>query len=286
MAQFRINILGCGSASPSMRHMPSCQVVDFRDNLFMIDCGEGAQLQLRRFKLKFQRLSHIFISHLHGDHVLGLPGLLSTLDLNEKHGSVTIHTFPEGIKILRQITDFFCEYASFDIVYEPVSHDGGLVFENDALTVKAFPLEHSKPCVGYTVPISQRAALRTGADFVTESGEIIPNSRLTTDPDPSVSYAYCSDTRYMPTLAQRLRGVDTIYHEATYDDSKAAKARQRGHSTAGEAAQVARDAGAKRLILGHFSKSYPNEEIHRQQASAIFKGELLVADEGMKIDLL
>lgn len=305
MAQFRINILGCGSASPSMRHMPSCQVVDFRDNLFMIDCGEGAQLQLRRLKLKFQRLSHIFISHLHGDHVLGLPGLLSTLDLNEKHGSVTIHTFPEGIKILRQITDFFCEYSSFDILYEPVSHKGGLVFENDALAVKAFPLEHSKPCVGYlfeekpkqrhligemvdfyNVPISQRAALKAGADFVTESGEIIVNNRLTTDPDPSVSYAYCSDTRYMPTLAERLRGVDTIYHEATYDDSKAAKARQRGHSTAGEAAQVARDAGAKRLILGHFSKSYPDEEIHRLQASEIFKGELFIADEGMKIDLL
>lgn len=305
MTQFSVNILGCGSASPSSRHQPSCQVVDFRGNLFMIDCGEGAQSQMNRFHLKGNRLAHIFISHLHGDHVLGLPGLLSTLDLNQKNGSVTIHTFPEGIKILRQITDFFCEYSSFDIIYEPVSHNGGRVFENNALTIDAFPLDHSKPCVGYlfrekekmrhlngemaeffNIPISQRAAIRAGADFVTPDGQVIDNRRLTFDPDPTVSYAYCSDTRFMPSLAQRLRGVDTIYHEATYDDTKADKAKMRGHSTAGEAAAVARDAGAKRLILGHFSKSYHDENIHLQQAKAVFPGEVIIANEGMKIDLL
>lgn len=304
MARFRINILGCGSATPSLRHQPSSQVIDFRDNLMMIDCGEGTQLAMRRMKLKFSRLSHIFISHLHGDHVLGLPGLLSTLALHGKTGRVTIHTFPDGIEVLQKVVDFFCREPGYEIVFEPVSYDGGVVYEDDALTVTAFPLYHRIPCVGYIfrekakprhligdmvkfleIPVSKLHGIKLGDDYVKPDGTVIPNDRITTPPDPSVSYAYCSDTLYDPRVAKAVEGVDTIYHEATYIDADMQKAHDRGHATASEAARVALAAASHRLVLGHYSKSYENENRHLAEAKAIFPNTIL-ANEGLTIDLL
>lgn len=304
MARFRINILGCGSATPSLRHQPSSQVIDFRDNLMMIDCGEGTQLAMRRMKLKFSRLSHIFISHLHGDHVLGLPGLLSTLALHGKTGRVTIHTFPDGIEVLQKVVDFFCREPGYEIVFEPVSYDGGVVYEDDALTVTAFPLYHRIPCVGYIfretakprhligdmvkfleIPVSKLRGIKLGDDYVKPDGTVIPNDRITTPPDPSVSYAYCSDTLYDPRVAKAVEGVDTIYHEATYIDADMQKAHDRGHATASEAARVALAAASHRLVLGHYSKSYENENRHLAEAKAIFPNTIL-ANEGLTIDLL
>lgn len=304
MARFRINILGCGSATPSLRHQPSSQVIDFRDNLMMIDCGEGTQLAMRRMKLKFSRLSHIFISHLHGDHVLGLPGLLSTLALHGKTGRVTIHTFPDGIEVLQKVVDFFCREPGYEIVFEPVSYDGGVVYEDDALTVTAFPLYHRIPCVGYIfrekakprhligdmvkfleIPVSKLHDIKLGDDYVKPDGTVIPNDRITTPPDPSVSYAYCSDTLYDPRVAKAVEGVDTIYHEATYIDADMQKAHDRGHATASEAARVAIAAASHRLVLGHYSKSYENENRHLAEAKAIFPNTIL-ANEGLTIDLL
>lgn len=270
----------------------------------MVDCGEGAQLAMRRMRLKFSRLNHIFLSHLHGDHVLGLPGLLSTLSLQGKTGKVTVHTFPEGIEILRSVTEFFCREPGFEIIWEPVDPRGGVVYEDDALTVTAFPLYHRVPCVGYilrekpksrhligdmvkfyNIPVSKLHGIKNGEDFVTDEGILIPNSRLTTDPDPSVSYAYCSDTLYDPRVAKAVQGVDVIYHEATYIDADAGKAHERGHSTASEAALIAKAAGAKKLILGHYSKAYENEESHLAEARAIFP-ETILATEGLTVDLL
>ncbi|MBD5180390.1 MAG: ribonuclease Z [Bacteroidales bacterium] len=304
MARFSINILGCGSATPSLRHLPACQVIDFRDNLMMIDCGEGAQLSMRRMKLKFSRLNHIFISHLHGDHVLGLPGLLSTLALHGKTGTVTVHTFPEGIEILKKVVDFFCREPEYDIVFQPVDPAGGVVYEDHAIKVTAFPLYHRVPCVGYifaekpkprhligemvkfyNVPINKLHGLKTGEDFVTPDGKVIPNSRLTTPADPSMSYAYCSDTIFDHRVAEAIKGVDVVYHEATYIDADAQKAHDRGHSTASEAARIAIEAGAKKLILGHYSKSYPDESRHLAEAQLIFP-ETILANEGLTIDLL
>lgn len=304
MAKFRINILGCGSATPSMRHLPSCQVVDFRDNLFMIDCGEGAQLSMRRMKLKFSRLSHIFISHLHGDHLLGLPGLLSTLSLHGKTGTVTVHTFAEGIELLKPVVDYLCREPSFEIVWHEIAPDGGRILETDSLTVDAFPLYHRVPAVGFLfketpkprhligdmikfheVPVSRMAAIKAGADWVKPDGTVVSNARLTRDPDPAMSYAYCSDTLYNQAVAEAVKGVDLVYHEATYVDADEVKAHERGHSTASEAARIARKAGAGRLLIGHFSKSYPDEETHRAEASALFPNTL-IANEGMIIDLL
>lgn len=304
MARFRINILGCGSATPSLRHLPSCQVIDFRDNLMMVDCGEGAQLSMRRMKLKFSRLNHIFISHLHGDHVLGLPGLLSTLSLHGKTGAVTIHTFREGIEILKPLVDFLCREPSYEIVWHEIDPAGGTILDTDSITVSSFPLNHRVAAVGFIfkekekprhiigdmvrfheVPVSRMADIKNGADYVKPDGTVIPNAMLTNDADPSVSYAYCSDTLYNEKTAEAVRGVDLLYHEATYIDADTQKAHERGHSTASEAARVALEAGCGRLLLGHYSKSYPDEQTHLSEAQAIFPATM-IADEGMTIDLL
>lgn len=304
MAQFQLNILGCGSAVPTMRHLPSCQVLDVRDNLMMIDCGEGAQLSMRRQRLKFSRLHNIFLSHLHGDHCLGLPGLLSTMALHDVGGTVTIHTFADGAKILGETINFFCRERSFDLRFNIIDPRAtGIVYADNAVTVETFPLYHRVPCVGfivrekpksrhiigdmvkfYNVPHYKMAELKAGADFVTPDGQVIPNSRLTTAPDPSASYAYCSDTVFDPRVAEAIAGVDVVYHEATYADDWAHKAVDRGHSTASQAAEIARLAGAKLLIIGHYSKSYPDESLHLAQARAIFPNTIC-ANEGLSVDL-
>ncbi len=304
MSEFTLNILGCGSATPSLRHLPACQVIDYRGSLMMIDCGEGAQLSMRRMGLKFSRLNHIFISHLHGDHCLGLPGLLSTLALHQKGGTLTVHTFADGAEMFGRIMDFFCRERTFDLqfnILDPSRRQ--IALDTPSLTVEAFPLRHRVPCVGYlfrekpkplhlrgdmvkfhNIPVSQLKAIKEGADFVTPEGIVVPNNHLTTPADPAVSYAYCSDTIYDPTLAETVKGVDLLYHEATYADDCAQKARERFHSTASEAARVARDAGAGRLLLGHFSKAYPNEEQHLAEARTIFP-TTDIAREGLTIPL-
>lgn len=303
MSDFKVNILGCGSATPSLRHMPSCQVIDYRDKLMMIDCGEGAQLAMRRMKLKYSRLNHIFISHLHGDHCLGLPGLLSTMALHDIEGTITIHTFADGAEIIQQIVDFFCRDRPYELKFNIIKPENAIIYEDKSLIVETFPLYHRVPCVGfifrekpklrhlnremvdfYNVPIAMRQAIKAGEDFVTPDGEIIPNHRLTTPAQPSFSYAYCSDTIYNPLVAEAVKGCDVIYHEATYDDSKIEKAAQRGHSTAGQAAQIAVDAEAKKLIIGHYSKSYLDESILLDDACRIFPNTI-AANEGMTIDI-
>lgn len=305
MAKFQIDILGCGSATPTVRHQPSCQVIDFRDRLMMVDCGEGAQLQFRRMKLKFSRLNHIFISHLHGDHFLGLPGLLSTLALHDTGGTIVVHTFREGIEILKRIMNVFCRETSFDIVYDEIEPARAVILDDKAFTVETFPLYHRVPAVGFmfrekskprhingemvrffNVPVSQLPAIKEGADFVTDDGRVIANARLTTDPEPVISYAYCSDTMFNPRLARDIAGVDTLFHEATYLSDNFAKAAPRGHSTAAQAGEIATMAGAKRLILGHYSQRYDDDSLFAAEAATTFSGEIIAAREGMKIDLL
>lgn len=304
MAKFQINILGCGSATPTVRHQPSCQVVDFRDKLFMIDCGEGAQLRFRRMGLKFSRLNHIFISHLHGDHLFGLPGLLSTMALHEVSGSVTIHIFREGAKLMEEWMEFFNRNSPFEIVYDIIEEgERRIIYEDSALAVETFPLYHRVPCTGFifrekpklrhlrgdmvkfhSVPVAQLKAIKEGADFIREDGTVIPNVMLTTAADPSMSYAYCSDTMEDHRVAEDIAGVDTVYHEATYDESMRTRAAERGHSTARQAAEIALAAGAKRLIIGHFSKRYDSEDILLAEASEVFPS-VIVANEGLRIDL-
>lgn len=303
MADFKVNILGCGSATPSLRHMPSCQVVDRRDRLMMVDCGEGAQLAMRRMKLKYSRLNHIFISHLHGDHCLGLPGLLSTMALHDTEGTVTVHTFAEGAELFERIINFFCRERSYDLRFNIIKPEHAVIYEDRSLTVETFPLYHRVPCVGYIfrekpklrhinremvdfykVPVAMMHSIKEGADFVLPDGTVVANERLTTPAEPAYSYAYCSDTVYNPLVAEAVKGVDVVYHEATYTDDDAEKARQRGHSTAGEAAKIALEAGAKKLIIGHYSKSYADESGHIADACRIFP-DTIAANEGLTIDI-
>lgn len=305
MANFDIHILGCGSATPSLRHLPACQVIDFRDRLMLVDCGEGAQLSIRRQGLKFSRITDIFISHLHGDHFLGLPGLLSTLSLHEIEGTITVHIFAEGKQLLSGILDMLCHERSFDLRFNIIDpHADTVILDNKTLTVRAFPLYHRINAVGfrfdekpkarhirgdmtkfYNVPHYRMDELRAGADFTTTDGRVIANEILTSDADPSVSYAYASDTMYNPHVADAVRGVDVLYHEATYGSEFAEKAASRGHSTARQAAELARAAGVGRLVLGHFSKRYLDESPLVDEAREIFP-DTIAANEGMTIKLL
>lgn len=304
MAQFQLNILGCGSAIPTARHNPSSQILDIRDNLFMIDCGEGAQLTMRKMRLKYTRLNHIFISHLHGDHCFGLIGLLSSMALQEKTGTVTIHIFEEGANLFDQQLKFFCRDIPFEIKFNIIKPEKALVFESHAITIETIPLFHRVPCVGfifkekpklrhlkgdmvkfYNIPIKELHGIKEGNDYVTPEGVLVTNSQLTTDPDQVMSYAYCSDTAFNPQVAEIIKGINTIYHEATYTNDFAHLARQRGHSTSAEAARIAQIAGAERLILGHFSKRYRDESPIINEATEIFPNTIL-ANDGMRIDLL
>ncbi|MDE5972922.1 MAG: ribonuclease Z [Muribaculaceae bacterium] len=304
--QFTVNVLGCGSAVPTLRHQPASQVIDHRDRLFMVDCGEGAQLQMRRMKLKFSRVNHIFLSHLHGDHFLGLPGLLSTMALHEKGSAVTVYTFKEGAEIIGSMLRFICGDTPFDLrfrILTPGSRE--VIYEDQSLSVSCFPLYHRVPALGFIfrekpkpltvngdmvkfhqVPHYMIPSIRSGADFVSPDGTVVPNSHLTLPAPPAMSYAYCSDTMFDPRVAADVEGTDTIYHEATYGESEAHLARPRGHSTAAQAGTIARMAGARRLILGHFSKRYFDETPLVEQARAEFNGDVIAANEGMKINLL
>lgn len=306
MSDFKLHILGCGSAVPTSRHNPSCQVVERRGQLMMIDCGEGAQAMMRRMKLKFSRLRHIFISHLHGDHCFGLPGLISTMALHETGGTLTVHIAREGAEVFSQVVSRLCGPTGFNLEWNVIDPgERAVLVDTDDFTVGSFPLYHRMPCAGfifrekakprhllgdvaefYGIPHYRRQEIRLGADFTAADGTVIPNSRLTAPPDPSASYAYCSDTMAVDRVAADIRGVDTVYHEATYSHDMALLARKRGHSTAREAGEIAAKAGARRLIIGHYSKRYNDDEPLRREAAEVFPGTVIAANEGMTINLL
>ena len=303
MTRLELNILGCGSATMTPRHQPSCQMLNVRDNLMMIDCGEGCQLAVRRMGLKLMRLNHIFISHLHGDHCFGLPGLVSTMALLNRSNSLTIHTFKDGADLFSRMLDYFCRERPFEVWFNIIDTHKRVILEDDAMTVTSFPLVHRVPTVGFIfrekpklrhiigeevkrlgVPHYAMNALRQGEDWVSPEGIVVPNDRLTTAADAAISYAYCSDTKFSKRVIRNVGGVDWLYHEATYDDSLRLKAHKRSHSTALEAATVAREAGVRQLILGYFSKRYIDETPLLQEARTVFPATRL-ANEGMVIDL-
>lgn len=294
METFDIHLLGCGSAKPSVAHNPSSTVVNFRDNLFMIDCGEGAQKEFQRQRLKFSRLNHIFLTHLHGDHVFGLPGLIGTLALSGIEGDITVHTFRDGKEILERIFAYFNRGLPIKVNFNVIEPDDALVYESDSLRVRSVRLNHKIPAVGYVfeekprlrhinremcdfhgVPLWAFSAVKAGEDFVRQDGTVVPNALLTKDPQPPRSYAHISDTAYMPELAEKIRGVDLLLHETTYLNDKIDKARERGHSTAAQAARVALDAGAGRLLTTHYSSSCRDESLFLKEAQEIFPNVIL-----------
>lgn len=300
-----LHILGCGSALPTLRHASSAQVVEVRGKCFLVDCAEGTQVQLRRARLHFMKLSAVFISHLHGDHCFGLPGLLSTMQLHGRTGPVTIHCFEPGARLFRQMTDYFLQGAGFEIRFNVITTRSALVYEDDAITVRTFPLRHRVPAVGFlfsekpklrhiigeavqyhNVPRHFIQSLRQGSDYTTPEGTVIPNAALTTAPDPCLSYAYCSDTARSARVVKAVTGASWLYHEATYGDECAHLAAQRFHSTARQAGEVARLAGVQGLVLGHFSKRYTDCTPLQAQAREEFaNGPVVLANEGLCLDL-
>lgn len=267
----------------------------------MIDCGEGTQLQLRRNRLRFGRLNRIFISHLHGDHCFGLMGLISTLGLLGRTGDLYIHSVAGLEEILRPEINFFCKDNPFEVkieTFDPTKSD--VIFEDRSVLVKTIPLKHRVPCAGflfqekqkdahllpemikfYNIPIKELAKIKQGVDFVTEEGEVIPNKRLTKPAASARSYAYCSDTAYSEKIVPIIEGVDLLYHEATFTQEDAAKAKSTGHSTAGQAAKIARLANVKKLMIGHFSARYTNNQILLEEAVKEFSNTIL-ANEGLR----
>lgn len=260
----------------------------------MVDCGEGAQYAFQKHRLKFSRLGHIFLTHLHGDHVLGLPGLISSLGLGGAGGKMVIHTFADGKRILTKIFDFFARELPFELEFNVIRPEEAVILETSSLTVRTIPLNHRIPTVGYVfeekpklrhirrdmidyhqVPFSAINRIKAGEDFIKPDGTVIPNVMLTTDADPSLSYAHISDTAYMPEIASKIGPVDLLFHETTYLDCHLPEATQRGHSTARQAAMIAKEAGAKALLTGHYSSRYKSDEGFREEALDIFPNVIL-----------
>ena len=303
MSSFSVHTLGCGSAKPSLRHQPSCTVVQHRGTLYMVDCGEGAQQAFMRQHLSFSKLRHIFLTHLHGDHVFGIPGLIGTLALSGNGGEITIHTFEDGIRQLKNIIDYFCRDTPFNISFNCIKPEETIILETKSLTVRTIPLDHRIPCVGYVfeekpkerhinpqmtsyhnVPVSMMRRIKAGEDFIKPDGTLIPNAMLTTDADRSLAYAHMGDTAYMESLASKIGPVDLLFHETTYLEDLKAEAKKRGHSTARQAAMVARDAGVKNLLTGHYSSRYRDDNPFLKEAQEIFPNVIL-NKEGLVINL-
>lgn len=304
MEPFKVHILGCGSALPTLQHNASSQIVELREKLFMIDCGEGTQIQLRRSRIHFSKIIAVFISHLHGDHCFGLPGMISTFGMTGRTAPLHIYAPAAFEPILDQTLSFFCQGLEFKVVFHAVdTTQNKVVYEDRSLTVETIPLQHRIDCCGYLfrekpilphirrdmidfykIPISQINNIKAGADWVTPEGEVIANSRLTTPAEPARSYAYCSDTRYIKTLHELVKGVSTLYHESTYSAEDAERARLYWHSTSQDAAKVARDASVGKLLLGHFSARYNNESQLLDEAKEIFPNSYLTR-EGATFDI-
>lgn len=300
MEKFEIHILGCGSALPTTRHFATSQIVNVRDKLFMIDCGEGTQLQFRKTHLKFSRLNHIFISHLHGDHCFGILGLVSTFGLLGRTADLHIHS-PKGAKeLFTPMLDFFCKHLPYNVCFHEFGTDEAVtIYEDRSLTVTTIPLKHRIPCCGflfaekrgpnhiirdmvdfYKVPVCELNKIKNGSDYVTPEGEIILNERLTRAAAPARKYAYCSDTMYHEGIIEQIKGVDLLFHESTFAQAELARAKDTSHSTAQQAGQIALAAGVKQLLIGHFSARYEDEEVLLQEATAVFSNTVLAKEMG------
>lgn len=304
MEPFRIYILGCGSALPTLKHSASAQLVEVRGKFFMVDCGEGTQIQLRRSRVNFSKLHAVFISHLHGDHCFGLIGMISTFGMLGRTSTLHVYGPAELERLLQLQLDMFCNGLEFKVEFHAVDTKcQQVIYEDRSLTVETIPLEHRIDCCGYLfrekptlphirrdmidcfeIPLSQIDNIKHGAGWTTPDGDVIPHERLTTPAASPRSYAYCSDTRYIPTLHERVKGVDVLYHESTYDQACSRRARMYYHSTSVEAAMVARDAKVGKLLLGHYSARYPDEQAILNEARDIFPNSFL-SEEGMVVQV-
>ena len=304
MEKFELHILGCGSALPTTRHFATSQVLNVRDKLFMIDCGEGCQMQFRRSRLKFSRLNHIFISHLHGDHCFGLLGLISSFGLLGRTADLHIYS-PAGLEeLLQPMLKFFCDNLPYKVFFHAFeTKRPTLIYEDRSLTVTTIPLKHRIACCGflfaeqptlnhiirdmvdfYEIPLYELNRIKSGEDYVTADGTVVPNARLTIPADPPRKYAYCSDIIYRESVIEQIKEVNLLFHEATFAQKEQARARETFHTTAAQAATIAKKANVKQLVIGHFSARYEDESVLLEEAQMVFP-ETILARENLCITI-
>jgi ribonuclease Z len=286
----KVTILGSSSALPTSERFPSAHVLNVHERLFLIDCGEGTQMQLRKNRIRFGKINHIFISHLHGDHIFGLYGLLSTFSLMGRLAPLHLYAPAAYENILFSHLDDFDIHLNFTIDFIPLtSKDPVKILDEKYLTVTSFPLDHRIPAFGYifrekegdrnirkemiekySIPVVRIPAIKKGEDFTTKDGSVIKNDELTVPGPAPFSYAYCSDTRYFKRLPDFIKGVNILYHEATFDKSLQDLAVTTGHSTTVDAARTAMEGEVGNLIIGHFSARYKDISLLVEEAREIF----------------
>ena len=295
-----LKILGCSSARPTPDRYSTAQALNVLERFFLIDCGEGAQINMRRFGVNMLRINHIFISHAHGDHFYGLPGVISSMSMQGRTSDLHIYGNEKLGPLLETITSITDNQLGFNIVFHNLTYKSGLtlLYEDEKLTVHSFPLRHSVPTCGFLfrekpqlrhlngvladelqIPISKRFGIKQGDDYVAPDGTIYPNSELTKDPAPPRSYAFMSDTEKLAKAVPWIEGVDLLYHEATYGEDNKKRARENSHSTARQAAEIALAAKVGKLIIGHYSNRYDNIKPLIDEARAVFP-ETYAAKDG------
>ena len=291
LVKFELTILGCGSAVPLKHRNCTAQVLNVLERYFLIDCGEGTQHQLRKYGIPYNKINHIFISHLHGDHFFGLIGFLSSLSMQNRKGEMHIYADARLERLINFQFELLRSKLSYPLVFHSLTREPSLIFEDGVVTVESFPLKHrpEAPSCGFLfkeksrkrtilkqaaadakVPVAFMQYLQMGEDYITPEGVVVPNSELTIDPPASRSYAFVSDTLYSPKVAEYVQGVDMLYHEATYCHELLKMAKLNYHTTAAQAADIALKANAKQLIVGHYSSRYPDPEPVIQEARTIF----------------
>lgn len=300
----KLTILGCYAATPRTITNPTSQLLEINNRMFLIDCGEGTQVQLRKNKIKFSKINQVFISHLHGDHFFGLIGLISTFSLLGRTTDLHIYG-PKGIKeiILLQLrlSNSWTNYGLY--FHELESDESETIFEDEKVLVKTIPLKHRvytngflfqekagarklnmDAVLNYEIESCYYQKIKNGKDITLEDGRIISNSELTFDPIPPKSYAFCSDTVYYETVIPIIENVDVLYHESTFLESEESLAQKTLHSTAKEAARIALKANVKQLILGHYSTRYESITLFKEEAETVFP-EVLLAEDGKTFEL-
>jgi ribonuclease Z len=299
----KLTILGCYAATPRTFTNPTSQILEIKNKLFLIDCGEGTQVQLRKNKIRFSKINHIFISHLHGDHFFGLVGLISTFSLLNR--TTDLHVYgPKGIKeiikLQLRLSNSWTNYGLF--FHELEATESEVIFEDDKVLVKTIPLNHRIYTNGflfqekigerklnvvavqdYEIDTCYYQNIKNGKDITLDDGRVIENEKLTFDPIPAQSYAFCSDTAYNEAVIPLIENVDVLYHESTFLQSEENLAKKTMHSTAKEAAMIALKANVKQLILGHYSTRYESIELFKVEAETVFP-EVLLADDGKSFE--
>ena len=300
---YELTILGCSSAIPSVKKNPTAQLLNANERFFLIDCAEGTQIQLRKYKFKFQKISRIFISHLHGDHYFGLIGLLSSMHLLGREKELHIYAHVK----LKQIIDVQLEASNTELCYPLFFHiinpeTDEVLFEDKKIKISTFPLSHGIDCNGflfeekrsprkiisekvkqYNIPVEQIKTIKNGKNFISEDGRVIFNSELTIENKKPSSYAFCSDTKYCESIIKKIKGVSLLYHEATFMNDRKNRAKETNHSTTIDAATIAKLAEVSHLLIGHFSQRYRDENLLLEESKSVFKNTLL-AKQGQTIN--